>query len=400
LERVGEKAADGLLLEAGRMVGAGTIVTGRFRRLGDSVRVSVRALRYGGRGTTASATQEGELANLGNLERKLFDNVARMLGIGPSLDERVQTAGPGAREKFVLAKQEFLRGGYESAISLAEEAIRLAPDFAEAIGFIGVCLARLGRYDDAELQHRKEEALATQWGDPRRQVEALANLGAMYYFRGDYESAESHYARAGGMADELGLATEHAQIYNNLGFVLFRRGRLIDAERVFLRAIETHRAYGGLTLLVGPYNGMGNVLVEQKRYEDARSYYRRALALATEIGDRTSVGTTHMHLGRCSALDKRFADAKHEFTMALNALEETRFWNGLARAYEYVADMHMQLGNHDEAIRCADQRIKLARQHSNVRMESAAWLQKAEALDNAGRAEDAAACRAHGQSGL
>ena len=86
--------------------------------------------------------------------------------------------------------------------------------------------------------------------------------------------------------------------------------------------------------------------------------------------------------------------------MALNALEETRFWNGLARAYEYVADMHMQLGNYDEAIRCADQRIKLARQHSNLRMESAAWLQKAEAFQSAGRTEEATACRTRGQTSM
>jgi tetratricopeptide (TPR) repeat protein len=78
--------------------------------------------------------------------------------------------------------------------------------------------------------------------------------------------------------------------------------------------------------------------------------------------------------------------------MALNALEETRFWNGLARAYEYIAEMHLQLGNFDEAIRCADKRIELARQHKNVRMESGAWIQKAEALNRAGRTEDAAAC--------
>jgi tetratricopeptide (TPR) repeat protein len=177
-----------------------------------------------------------------------------------------------------------------------------------------------------------------------------------------------------------------------LGFVLFRLGRLAEAERVFLRAIETHRTYGGLALLVGPYNGMGNVLAEQGRYEEALRYYRRALALANEIGDRTSVGTTHMHLGRCAALESRFADAKHEFTMALNALEETRFWNGLARAYEYVAEMHLQLGNVDEAIRCADKRIELARQHQNVRMEAAAWLQKADALKRAARSDEAAAC--------
>lgn len=388
----GESSERGRILEAARMVGAGTIITGRFSRDGSLVNIDAEALRVGGSRAEPIGHVEGALSDLPSLERTLLERIAQELQLGPGSSRRPVAVTLGAREKFVLAKQAYLRGEYEHAISLGEEAIALAPDFAEAIGFVGVCLARLGRYEAAEAHHRRQQALADEWGDLRYHVESLANLGAMNYFRGDYEAAESHYRDAGRIADELGLAGESAQICNNLGFVLFRRGRLVDAERAFLRAIETHRVYGGLALLVGPYNGMGNVLTDQKRYEEARVYYRRALALATEIGDRTSVGTTHMHLGRCAALEGRFADAKHEFTMALNALEETRFWNGLARAYEYIAEMHLQLSNVDEAIRCADKRIELARQHKNVRMEAAAWLQKADALKRAGRAAEAAEC--------
>jgi tetratricopeptide (TPR) repeat protein len=300
-----------------------------------------------------------------------------------------------AREKLVLAKQAYLQGDYERAISLGDEALAAAPNFAEAVGFVGVCLARLGRYEAAEARHRRQLRLADEWGDLRHHVEALANLGAMYYFRSDYTAAEAHYREAQQIADKIGLAAESAQICNNLGFVLFRRGELSDAEGAFLRAIETHRAFGGLALLVGPYNGIGNVLAEQKRFAEARTYYERALALASEVGDRTSVGTTRVHLGRCAVLEERFADAKHEFTMALNALEETRFWNGLARAYEYIAEMHIQLGNFEEAARCAEKRIDLARHHKNVRMEAAAWRQKAGALSKAGRNAEAAACLEH-----
>lgn len=385
------------LREAGRLVGAATIVTGRFQRAGERVILWMEALRSGRGVSERVARVEGELVELPKLERALFERLAHVLGLGRREGERPRAVTLGAREKFVLAKQAYLRGEYEHAIALGEEAVRLAPEFAEAIGFVGVCLARIGRYDDAEVHHRRQETLARQWGDVRRQVEALANLGAMNYFRGNYEAAETQFVQAGAMAEQLGLATEHAQISNNLGFVLFRRGRLADAEKAFLRAIEAHRAYGGLTLLVGPYNGMGNVLAEQQRYDEARSYYQRALALARETEDRTSVGTTHMHLGRCAAQQGHFADAKHEFTMALNALEETRFWNGLGRAYEYIAEMHLQAGTHEEALRCADKRIELARQHSNVRMEAAAWLQKAESLRRAGREAEAVACEERGR---
>jgi len=390
------------LLEAGRMLGAGTVIVGKFVRQGGQVRITAEAHRNVSTGPERVAQVEGELVNLADLERELFTQLAGSLELERYTPREPQGASlsptVAAQERFVLGKQAFLRGDYEQAIALAEEASSQDPDFTEVIGFLGVCFARLGRYEDAEAQHRKQEIRARETGDARRQIEALANLGVMYYFRGEYEDAEAHYTRAARLAEQRDLAAESAQICNNLGFVLFRRGRLAAAEEAFSRAIETHRAYGGLTSLVGPYNGMGNVLAEQERYEEARPFYRRALALAAETGDRASVGTTHMHLGRCAAKQGRFADAQHEFTMALNALEETRFWNGLARAYEYIGEMNLQLGNTDEAVRCADKRIELARHHSNARMEAAAWNQKAESLRQAGREEEAVACLAHAQA--
>lgn len=383
------------ILAAGRMVGAGTVVTGTFARQGPKLRVDAEVWPIGGERPLARVHADGELADLPGLERALFERLAQALGaqrttsLAPALARSPLLA---AREKFVLGRQAFLRGDYAHAIELGAEAVELDAQFADAIGLIGICYARTGRYDVAEEHHRRQAALATAWEDRRLQVEALANLGVMYYYRGDYEAAEAQYRQAAAIADELGLRTEEAYIQNNLGFVLFRQVRPREAEGAFLRAIEAHRAYGGLAPLVGPYNGMGNVLLEQKRYAEARGYYRRALALAAEVGDRTTVGTTHMHLARCAALEGRFAEAKHEFTMTLGALEETRFWNGLARAYEYMAEMNLQLGDCDEALRCTEKRIELARQHANLRMESAAWIQKAESLRKAGRVDEAAEC--------
>jgi serine/threonine protein kinase/tetratricopeptide (TPR) repeat protein len=399
LERVmadGEADRTRSILVAGRRVGAGTVLAGRFERAGQVIAVTVEAFQAGRDTGQVVARVQGALTELDELQRQLLRRVLQSMSLAERVAETARGSehSPvlGAREKLVLARQSFLRADYEWAIRLAREAVALDPDFAEAIGFVGICSARVGSYDDAESYHRRQHELALRWGDRRLEVEALANLGVMYYFRGDYESAERRYSEAAERARAMGLAVEEAHICNNLGFVLFRRGRPAEAEKAFHRAIETHRAYGGLTPLIGPYNGMGNVLLEQGRFRDARSYYRRALALAQEIGDRASVGTTHMHLARCAAQEERFAEAKHEFTMALNALEETRFWNGLARAYEYMAEMNNQLGHYEEAVRCADKRIELARQHSNARIESAAWRQKAESLKKAGRVDEAATC--------
>ncbi len=260
------------LLEAGRRVGAATIVTGRFERVGGRVTIEVEALKAGQSGNVASLRVDGALAELSGMERVLFERLTAVLGLGKAAQEPARPAALAAREKFVHAKQAYLRGEYEVAISYAQQAAAADPEFGEAIGMTGICLARLGRYDEAEAHHRRQEALAERWGDARGQIEALANLGVMYYFRGDYEAAERHYRQAAGLAEQRGLAAENAQICNNLGFALYRCGRLEEAAQAFERAISTHRSYGGLTSLVGPYNGLGNVLAQQKRYDEARAY--------------------------------------------------------------------------------------------------------------------------------
>lgn len=399
LERISQRASRPRveqLQEAGRLSGAATIIAGAFHRTGETIELSLRVHQSARAEPVDLKLVRGGLSTLFELENQLFGRVTRMLGLTPA-ESPPQSAAPGcsvlaAEERFFTAKRAFLRGDYETAMRLGKEAIKLDPRFGDAIGFVGACYARMGRYDEAVEYNRQQQLLAGRENDERLRVQAHANLGSMHYFRGEYEAANDCLTRAAGIAERLGLTTELAQIRNNLGFVLLQLGRQAEAGETFLRAVDTLKKYGALVALVGPYNGMGHVLREQKRYEEARSYFRRALALAQESDDHVNMGIAYMNLGHCALLQGRLADAKHELAVALNILEPTSFWNGLARVYEYMADLNLRLSNCTEAIRCAERRIELAQRHSNMRMESAAWRQKAEALKLAGRSAEAYAC--------
>ncbi len=380
---------------AGRLIGAATLIEGTFERQGSRVRVELvlRSLEEGR--TRVLEPAEGSLEQLGELEQALVRQVLGVIGQG-GCDVPTGPAAPlAAQALFAAAKRALLAGDYEQALARGLEAIGLDPTFGEALGLVGVACARMGRYEQAVEYHQRHLALAERLGDVRMRVEALANLGAMHYFRGQYELAHDYLAQAAELAETLGLTTEPAQIRNNLGFVLFQLGRPQRAERAFRQAIETHRAYGALVSLIGPYNGLGHVLLAQQRYDEARGYFRRALSLAEESEDRVNVGVAHMNLGYCATLEGRFDEAKHELAVALNILEATHFWNGLARVYQYMAELNLKLGHFRQAAQCAEQRIRLARRHANRTMEQAAREQKAEALRRAGlRALEAPAIEA------
>ncbi|NLG43922.1 MAG: tetratricopeptide repeat protein [Phycisphaerae bacterium] len=383
------------LLAAGRVVGAGTIVTGRFRRGQESICFWADVLRRSMPQPERIGPFQGPLSRMVELQSVLFGRLAELLQLNPGA-AGVEAALPAValetREKFTRGKQAYLQGDYETAIRLVRDVIEEDANFIEALQYLSACSARLGRYEEAGKYHRQITSLAEQRGDKQLLVEAKANMGVMYYLKGEYEQAQQLYAEAAVIAEGLGLEAERAQIYNNAGFALARLGRSEEAEAAFRRAVDVCKGFGALAPLIGPYNGLGNLLLDQQRYAEARDYYQRALTLAQEIGDRTNTGISHMHLGRCASLEGQFASAKNEFALALNTLEGTSFWNARTITYEYMAEMNLRLGDYAEAVRCAEKKIELARRHANRTMEAAAWRQKAEALRLSGRVREADEC--------
>ena len=397
LERVAARSArprPRQLLSAGRLLGAGTIITGRFLAAAGRIEFAATCHTVQAGAPATLGPVQGDLTQLAELETLLFSQLCSVLGLRPDAAVSPSPAAPvlAAQEAFFSGKRAFLRGDYETALEEALQACELDPAYGEAIGFAGVCCARMGRYEEAAEYNRQQEALALQSEDRRLEIEAYANRGSMHYFRGDYEAAQHDLSTAARRADALGLPIEAALISNNLGFVLMQLGRHADAEENFRRSVETHRNNGALISLIGPYNGLGNVLRAQQRYEEACGYFRRALTLAQESEDRVNVGVAYLNLGQCALLEGRLADAKHELALALTVLEDTSFWNGLARVYESMTELNLRVGNKVEAIRCAERRVDLARRHKNRRLEAAAWRQQAEALRSAQRTTEADEC--------
>ena len=396
LDSAGDRNAT--LLEAGRLVGAATIVSGEFRRSGESVELVATLLRAGESEPHVIGGAAGPISDLSKLREDVLACVVRALEIQSKPRKRESaepraTLSPTAQERYHRGLQAFWAGDYQKAADLAQESVALDPHFAEPLGFIGACCARLGKYDDAAAWQAKLETIANERGDRRLLAEAWANMGLMHWFKSEYEQARDYCTRAADLARQQGNLRDLAQINNNLGFAYLRLESLPEAETAFRQAIETHRAYGDGMALIAPYNGLGNVLFEQERLDEAASYYQQALELGRQAGDLAKVGISHLNLGRVASKQGDFTLARNEFARSFSALEKTAFWNGLARWYESVADMGAAQGNYEQAVLCAEKRIELARSHSNSGMERAAWMQKARALELMGRMEQAAACQ-------
>jgi tetratricopeptide (TPR) repeat protein/TolB-like protein len=392
----GSRADSAEIIEAGRLVGAHSVIVGSFQRSGDALRITVHSISGSTDEAAPIGTFSGSLSDLFALEDEISTKVLELVGHGlrPARTRSGAggTANVEAHEMYMRGRRTFADGDYRKAIELAERALASDPEYIEPLGFIGACWARLGEYDRAVEYHQRQEQTARQTDDRPRLAEAMVNLGAMYYYKGEYPLAYEFLDNARNLSTELNLSGDAAKYHGNLGFVLMRLNRFKEAETAFSEAIENSKRLGDLVSLIWPYNGMGGVLLKQQRYAEAREYYQRALALAEEVGDRVNVGVSQMNQGRCACLLGDYAEARRRFEAALSTLQKTDFWNGLALVHEYMAEMHLQQDDLDAALACIERRVELARRHGNNRMEAEAWEQKARAYEKRRQTDRALEC--------
>ncbi len=388
------------IIDAAKLIGVGHVIGGSFQRQNDEIRIIAKTLTEHDAEARHLATVSGPIKELFELEDRLTDNIIESLGSDLALARRREGHSGGtqdlkAYEKYVRGQCAFADGDYHTAITFAQEAESLDPDYNDAVSLIGACYARLGDYDRAVDYHQRQEKRATRENSDVNLAVAFGNLGAMYYYKGDYAVAYDFLDRAAKLSDRkknkpgTSDTPDTAKLYGNLGMVLMRLDKTDDAVRAFERAIEICRKLNDLVSMVWPYNGMGSVLIKQERYTEAREYHQRALALAEETGDRVMVGVSQMNIGRCACLLSDFSEADIWFNTALGTIEQTNFWNGLTLVYEHMAELRLLEEKPEQALDCIDRRIELAARHGNKRMESEAWEQKARAFEQLNRTADA-----------
>jgi tetratricopeptide (TPR) repeat protein len=91
---------------------------------------------------------------------------------------------------FKRGQDAHARGDYEQALSLYDAAIKVRPEFPEALFQRGNALASLNRLPEAEKSFQSAAGLRADWSFPQ------AALGALYLRQNRFEEAEKYLGRA------------------------------------------------------------------------------------------------------------------------------------------------------------------------------------------------------------
>ncbi len=258
------------------------------------------------------------------------------------------------RREIETARRLYQAGDPVNAAQAWQRVLSAAPDHPEALHFLGICAADMGRIEVAvELVdrsialcpgiaqfHNNRGNVLNKAGRPDDAVDAFRravdidggfaqawnNLGVALAGMQQLDEAERAFQRA------IEEDASDVRAHDNLGNALYLRGKFDQAEAAFRRAIAADPGY------FKAYENLANALAMQGREDDAIAAGRRAVEI------EPSSASAHGALGTFLQSRGFFAEADFAFRRSLELDPDNSVtWNNFGNALK-------DMGGHAEAI--------------------------------------------------
>jgi Flp pilus assembly protein TadD len=211
------------------------------------------------------------------------------------------------------------QGRIEEAIWHNSQALRIKPDYLDALNGMGVALHAAGRVDEAIVYYKKAIEI-----DPHT-PEANANLGVALASKGKFTEAARHY--------EIAMETmDTPSVHRNYAQALFNLGRFEQAITEYRKAL--------LTMPNDPniLNELGYVLAHSGKFDEAIARYNEALQISP---DNIKI---HLNLGTALTGSGKLNEAVKEYEKILSLRPQN------AVAHNDFGVVLYRLGKLDDAI--------------------------------------------------
>jgi len=165
---------------------------------------------------------------------------------------------------FCMTESLGAQGRLDDVIRHNLEAVRIMPDYLEAVNGLAVALDKVGRVDEAILYLRRALELNPEL------AQAHNNLGFALARKGEFAEAVGHY--------KLALKTHNQRldlpiIHSNLAFALLRLGRYEQAAAEYGKVLQSRPSDPDT------HNMLGAVLFKQGKIEQAIRHFSEAIKL-------------------------------------------------------------------------------------------------------------------------
>ena len=304
----------------GQKLGVANLIEGSVRKQGDRVRIVAELISAADGRSLWTERYDRELKDVFAVQAEIAKSVAEQMKV-KLLGETVRSNAAGSSENpaahnAVLQSdfyfQQQTAESIRKAISFAEEAVRLDPNYALAYAKLSQAWRQYGAsfatenaekaYEQARVAAERAASLAPDLVEVRKAIGWISMTPRL-----DFRAAEKEFRRA------LELSPGDAGAKNALSYSLMAQGRLAEAEQTCREAISLD------PLLTTLWYNLGRLAVARGSYKDGEETFHKGLKIQPQAA------RFHTYLAALEILQKNPTAALQQAQ-----LEPDAFWREYA----------------------------------------------------------------------
>jgi len=259
----------------------------------------------------------------------------------------------------------FLNLGWpEQAVACFLEALHQqeeTQDKASLLGSLGLCMAELGKFDQAVAYYQSAYIEAGFIEDSHTMSICRGSEGNTLFEIGQYKPALKAYEDALALSEEAEDPHRQGIWLGNIGTTWLKLGDADKALSFCVRAEEMAKANDDLQAQAAHLDSVGDCYVEKGELDQAKVYYEKALAVSEGIEDRRGKRIYLANLGKLYEKTGQLQPAFDYLAKAADLFDELRasiktddlktsFANRGEELYKNVVRVCLSLGKRVEAL--------------------------------------------------
>lgn len=260
----------------------------------------------------------------------------------------------------------------QAALSLFQ-AIENQQKIVEALNQIGLVFFTQGEYQPAQAAHAQALAIAQSIQDRQGEAVAANGIGNALTFLQQEREAIPFHETALNVAREYGLQQEEARALNGLGNAYSGLKEYEPARTFYETSLEVSRAIGFRAGEARAITNLAGLYARERQYEPAIRFNLQALDLSRQADDPKTESATLYNLGRLYTNVGQFQKALQVYEQALVIYQTLgdHAWQGQTLSVIGVA--YRNLNQHERAIEYHLQSLAIAQKLGDRFLEAVSY---------------------------
>ena len=331
--KAGEKNLDPSK-ESAKILAADYLCVGNLQNTGKVLRLNIRLLKAPDFSAEQTSTLDGTLDEIFTLQDKVVESLLANVDAKMKPEERlaIEVFTPKNKKAYELYAQglQIEDTNPKKALDLFLQALKLEPDYLEALNWIGIQYNALSQYEKAFEYHNRRKKLLEdkKLNNHKEYAKTLNNIGLVYKQQKNYTEALDYYFQSKKIEEDFGLrkTAEYASTLNNIGSVYDDQGKYAEALDYYFQTkkIEEDLGLGKTASYASTLNNIGAVYDDQGKYAEALDYYFRSKKISEDhgLGKTESYAANLNNIGYLYSSQGKYTEALEYYFKALKISED------------------------------------------------------------------------------